>query len=1195
MPRKLPPPAAVAPIEALHPPPPPSPIVQVLRKDWRWAAISQFMWTFSDAFGLVDWDIEALEADFDGEEKALIPTLVAKLLFALTYNRQINRDNAFDNLRKQYAKRKPDIKCLLGTEEEPVEWATLGLGQKVGILHELCEWQLEDPARFRGLLKSEDDAVSWRIDPVGWDKEGNTYWLFDDNRLWIQRLPPPPPRPAKKTSQKAKKGSNKRSRPSTNTETPVPRKSHKKKERTPQLTPSPSPPHEEEPIVSGSRRRNQVAFYGNPTPTALALKKGAAATPSSAHVGQSGSGSRPTRSSLRSGGQANGHSAGPAATPSKPGRSTSASITTPLPLGTRVSRRLRNVDDEWQQVPDDWLKADAELKAASKAKGKKKKERDPDEESELSELTDEEEHEARIRASGARGDAVAVKQGQENGSPSIKEVVHDELPKEGENSKEPEDEKMDVDQVAGAEQPTREEEMEAAQEAVAVEETEDEPKVSLDEDVVPKEPTPEKAQDDPAAVPETNGHSSPSKNDAEMTAKTETMQDGVAPAQTSDGPEAGENKANGQQDVEETDDVKIAVKDANSLPEGFIEWEAVCVTLYDWRTFPEQFAKSKDLDEQALYELLTEEVGPKVIEVLVEKEQERIKQELINNRKRSSRIATRELEKEELARREQAEREMEERMEKNRLEEQRKAREEAELLAREKAREERLKEREERAAAREEALAKKAEEEQRIKDKAERLREKRKRRREGEEVSSDEEEDNHPTGRNTARGSRTATGTPGVVDGRSNGAAAGEAWELNCEVCRKTGWNLDDDQDVVCCDECGRWQHVECHDRQDESRGRPKRNWDQVDFKCKDCRHRAARKRQRQSEGSQTAFSPQVNGHHATAIPHVAHPPPHQTQVSNPPQPHLSVAPPLANAARPPPPPLQPGQYYLPYPHPQDRPAQPPAGYAVYYPPGQDVRAQGPPGHVAGYPRPSPPRQNAPQQPQAPSHPLPVSHQQPHPTYQSQPQQHAYPVQTSPYHGGPPAPIQHVQTQLPPVAPHVASQYPRPGNVLPPPHIALSHGGPYPPPHVSPERHAGYAAERPILPPPHISPHAQGVVHLPPIRASPPSHPPTHAYPRPSPPHVLPHAQIDRRISQGDVRPEVSPAMPHIAVRDFASASVLNGHGHSRAPGSDSESRVTNTQTGGPISIQQLTNGAAPAPSQAPQVVQEQPPEPSQV
>ena len=89
MPRKNPPEVAVVDVTKLLPPPPPSPIVQTLRKDWRWAGISQFLFTFSDAFGLVDWDIEALEADFDGDETAVIPDVIVKHLFALTYDRKV--------------------------------------------------------------------------------------------------------------------------------------------------------------------------------------------------------------------------------------------------------------------------------------------------------------------------------------------------------------------------------------------------------------------------------------------------------------------------------------------------------------------------------------------------------------------------------------------------------------------------------------------------------------------------------------------------------------------------------------------------------------------------------------------------------------------------------------------------------------------------------------------------------------------------------------------------------------------------------------------------------------------------------------------------------------------------------------------------------------------------------------------------
>ena len=89
----------------------------------------------------------------------------------------------------------------------------------------------------------------------------------------------------------------------------------------------------------------------------------------------------------------------------------------PIPLGTRVSRRLREVDDEWQQVPEEWLSPEkksaldvaehagrATRGANGKSNGKgKAKSREEDEDSELSELTDEEEHQKKIDASRAAG------------------------------------------------------------------------------------------------------------------------------------------------------------------------------------------------------------------------------------------------------------------------------------------------------------------------------------------------------------------------------------------------------------------------------------------------------------------------------------------------------------------------------------------------------------------------------------------------------------------------------------------------------------------------------------------------------------------------------------------------------------------------------------------------------------------------
>jgi len=44
------------------------------------------------------------------------------------------RDNVMEHIRKQYEKRvRP---CVLGTIEEPVEWAVLGLGSKVSTIFE---------------------------------------------------------------------------------------------------------------------------------------------------------------------------------------------------------------------------------------------------------------------------------------------------------------------------------------------------------------------------------------------------------------------------------------------------------------------------------------------------------------------------------------------------------------------------------------------------------------------------------------------------------------------------------------------------------------------------------------------------------------------------------------------------------------------------------------------------------------------------------------------------------------------------------------------------------------------------------------------------------------------------------------------------------------------------------------------------
>lgn len=79
-----------------------------------------------------------------------------------------------------------------------------------------------------------------------------------------------------------------------------------------------------------------------------------------------------------------------------------------------------------------------------------------------------------------------------------------------------------------------------------------------------------------------------------------------------------------------------------------------------------------------------------------------------------------------------------------------------------------------------------------------------------------------------------------------------DPWELDCEICHRRGLNLvrplcsrqtrstnvmrqDDGQELMSCEKCNKWQHIRCHDQADFIAGRPRRNWELVDFLCAAC------------------------------------------------------------------------------------------------------------------------------------------------------------------------------------------------------------------------------------------------------------------------------------------------------------------------------------------------------------------------
>ncbi|KAF2722831.1 hypothetical protein K431DRAFT_265967 [Polychaeton citri CBS 116435] len=186
--------------------------LQELRSMVEFAALAEFMYLFGEVVlrkVAADLDVEDLEAEClkPGPSERLAQVGLA-LLKLVSSHRGLTPEIFDEYTRRQYVAKAPQ-RNPYGEDEEPKKFDDFDVFTKIKVLYQLSVWTFGNVDRMRGLMGEDADHLNWRMEPLGWDKDDNEYYVLDDNRLYRRSdLPIPPPQP----KPKPKKAPSKKSR-----------------------------------------------------------------------------------------------------------------------------------------------------------------------------------------------------------------------------------------------------------------------------------------------------------------------------------------------------------------------------------------------------------------------------------------------------------------------------------------------------------------------------------------------------------------------------------------------------------------------------------------------------------------------------------------------------------------------------------------------------------------------------------------------------------------------------------------------------------------------------------------------------------------------------------------------------------------------------------------------------------------------